>query len=267
MKIAILDDGIDQTHPFFDPTGYAYPAGFPKGDTALHDAEGDRRALLPVAVDLVEVRGPPVRPRLLRARHARRRASPRATTTRSPRGPRGRVTVSGIAPRAYLGNYKVLTVPTRSYGLDGNAPEIAKAIDQAVVDGMNVINLSLGEPEVEPTRDVVVQALDNAAAAGIVPVVAAGQRVRPLRPRIDRLARERARRDRGRRIQRGRRRLAGGRDRVLLLGRADADLAAARSPTSPRPARASSPRSRTTRGTSGTARAWRRPTSPGPRRS
>jgi len=39
---------------------------------------------------------------------------------------------------------------------------------------MNVINLSLGEPEVEPTRDIVVRAIDAAAAAGVVPVVAAG---------------------------------------------------------------------------------------------
>ena len=39
---------------------------------------------------------------------------------------------------------------------------------------MNVINLSLGEPEIEPSRDIVVQAIDAAAAAGVVPVVAAG---------------------------------------------------------------------------------------------
>ena len=65
-------------------------------------------------------------------------------------------------------------MPTADFGLDGNSPEIAKAIDQAVADGMNVINLSIGEPEVEPRRDIVVQALDNAAAAGVVPVVAAG---------------------------------------------------------------------------------------------
>jgi Subtilase family. len=39
---------------------------------------------------------------------------------------------------------------------------------------MNVINLSIGEPEVQPNRDIVVKALDNAAAAGVVPVVAAG---------------------------------------------------------------------------------------------
>ena len=39
---------------------------------------------------------------------------------------------------------------------------------------MNVINLSLGEPEIEPSRDIVARALDAAAAAGVVPVVAAG---------------------------------------------------------------------------------------------
>ncbi len=39
---------------------------------------------------------------------------------------------------------------------------------------MDVINLSLGEPEIEPTRDIVVAAIDNAADAGVVPVIAAG---------------------------------------------------------------------------------------------
>jgi len=37
-----------------------------------------------------------------------------------------------------------------------------------------VINLSLGEPEVEPSRDIVVKAINGAAAAGVVPAIAAG---------------------------------------------------------------------------------------------
>src|SRR5205823_9844372 len=89
-------------------------------------------------------------------------------------GPSGTVKVSGIAPMAYLGNYKVLTIPTASFGLDGNSPEIVAGIEQAVKDGMDVINLSLGEPEIDPSRDVVVKAIDDAAAAGVVPVIAAG---------------------------------------------------------------------------------------------
>ena len=173
MKIAILDDGIDQTHPFFDPTGYAYPAGFPKGDTAFTTPKVIVARSFPSPSTSWKYAARPFDPDY--SEHATHVAGIAAGDDNTiATGPRGRVTVSGIAPRAYLGNYKVLTVPTRSYGLDGNAPEIAKAIDQAVVDGMNVINLSLGEPEVEPTRDVVVQALDTAAAAGIVPVVAAG---------------------------------------------------------------------------------------------
>src|SRR5207253_7854982 len=31
IKIAIVDDGVDSTNPFLNPTGYSYPAGFPKG--------------------------------------------------------------------------------------------------------------------------------------------------------------------------------------------------------------------------------------------
>src|SRR5205814_2382719 len=86
----------------------------------------------------------------------------------------GQPRLSGVAPRAYLGNYKVLTVPTPDVGLNGNSPEIVAGIEAAVQDGMNVINLSLGEPEVDPSRDAVAKALDGAAAAGVVPVVAAG---------------------------------------------------------------------------------------------
>ena len=79
-----------------------------------------------------------------------------------------------MAPNAYLGNYKVLTVPTENFGLNGNAPEIAAGVEAAVNDGMDIINLSLGEPEIEPSRDLVVAAINAAADAGVVPTIAAG---------------------------------------------------------------------------------------------
>ncbi len=50
----------------------------------------------------------------------------------------------------------------------------AADVEAAVVDGMNVINLSIGEPEISPSRDLVVQAIEGAARAGVVSVVAAG---------------------------------------------------------------------------------------------
>ena len=35
IKIGIIDDGLEATHPYFNPAGYTYPAGFPKGQTTL----------------------------------------------------------------------------------------------------------------------------------------------------------------------------------------------------------------------------------------
>src|SRR5437588_4923621 len=41
IKIGDIDTGIDETHPFFDPSGFTYPPGFPKcdaADSATHTA-------------------------------------------------------------------------------------------------------------------------------------------------------------------------------------------------------------------------------------
>jgi hypothetical protein len=35
IKIGVVDDGIDQTNQFFNPSGFSYPAGFPKGNTSF----------------------------------------------------------------------------------------------------------------------------------------------------------------------------------------------------------------------------------------
>ena len=112
MKIAIIDDGLDQTHPFFDPTrlrvsGRASRRATPRYTTPKVIVAS---AFAPPTPDL-EVREHAVRPELLRARDARRGHRRRRPRTRSRR-PAGHVSVSGIAPGAYLGNYKVLTMPT-----------------------------------------------------------------------------------------------------------------------------------------------------------
>ena len=173
MKIAILDDGLDQTHVFFDPTNFAYPAGFPKGNTAFTTPKVIVAKAFSPATNHWKYANTPFDP--VNSDHATNVAGIAAgdyNTVATIPGSRPRV--SGIAPNAYLGNYKVLTVPTTEFGLDGNSPEIAKGIEEAVKDGMDVINLSLGEPEIEPSRDIVVAAIDNAANAGVVSVIAAG---------------------------------------------------------------------------------------------
>ena len=170
VKIGILDQGIDQTHVFFDPSGFAYPPGFPKGNSAYTTPKVIvARAFAPPTTTW-KYASTPYDP--IYSEHATPVAGAAAgdydTLTSS------RVRASGIAPEAYLGNYKVLTVPTTQFGLDGNSPEIVKGIEAAVTDGMDVINLSLGQPEIAPSRDIVAAALDGAAAAGVVSVVAAG---------------------------------------------------------------------------------------------
>jgi subtilisin family serine protease len=173
IKIGIIDDGVDQTHPFFNPSGYVMPPGFPKGNRAYTTAKVIVARAFPPPGTSYQDAGLPFDPKL--SEHGTHVAGIAAGDDNTESDALGaQEPLSGIAPRAYIGNYKALTVPTPSFGLDGNSPEIVRAIEAAVADGMDVLNLSLGEPEVEPSRDIVVRALDGATRAGVVVAVAAG---------------------------------------------------------------------------------------------
>jgi len=176
IRIGIIDDGIDPSHPYFDPAGYTMPAGFPLGDPALTTAKVIvARAFAPPDAGWRYAATPFDPVNSSHGTHVAGIAAGNPSTSVPADGDRSPPVLSGVAPLAYLGNYKALTVPTASgVGLNGNSPEIVAAIEAAVADGMDVINLSLGEPQIDPARDAVAQALDNAAAAGVVPVVAAG---------------------------------------------------------------------------------------------
>ena len=170
IKIGIIDDGVDQRHTFFDPTGFTMPDGFPKGQVGFTTAKVIVARAFPPPSATWKYANLPFDPEDSgHATHVAGIAAGDANTLANG------MRISGVAPRAYIGNYKALTIPTAGgFGLNGNAPEIVAAIEAAVADGMDVINLSLGEPEIEPSRDLVARALDAAAAAGVVPVVAAG---------------------------------------------------------------------------------------------
>jgi subtilisin family serine protease len=169
MKIGIIDDGIETKHPYFDPAGYSYPPGFPKGQTKYTTPKVIVQRTFTPPGSTWKYASLPFDPnQSFHATHV-------AGIAAGDHGTHdGTLALSGVAPQAYLGNYKALTTPTADFGLDGNSGEITAAIEAAVSDGMDVINLSLGEPEIAPARDIVVQALDAAARAGVVPVVAAG---------------------------------------------------------------------------------------------
>ena len=169
MKIGIIDDGIDSAHTYFSPTAFTYPAGFPKGQTSYASTKVIvQRAFAPASTTYANATLPYDPNESFHATHVAGIAAGDHNT------PTGSGLATGVAPNAYLGNYKALAVPTPDFGLDGNAAELAAAVESAVADGMNVINLSLGEPEIEPSRDLVVAALNAAARVGVIPVVAAG---------------------------------------------------------------------------------------------
>ncbi|MDM5327431.1 S8 family serine peptidase [Neobacillus sp. CF12] len=78
------------------------------------------------------------------------------------------IAVTGVAPGVELYGYKVLG----PYG-SGSYSNILAGIERAVVDGMDVINLSLGSNHNDPLDPTSI-AINNAALAGTVAVIAAG---------------------------------------------------------------------------------------------
>ena len=170
VKIGIIDDGVDPSHPFFDPTGYTYPAGFPKGNRQFTTPKVIvARSFAPASTTWKYARLP------FDSAESEHGTHVAGIAAGDPIGApvQGRSSLSGVAPRAYIGNYKALSTPSR-FGLIDNAPEIVAAIEAAVKDGMDVINMSFGEFETDPARSPVDEAVDGAAAAGVVPVAAAG---------------------------------------------------------------------------------------------
>ena len=171
IKIGIIDDGVDQTHRVLRPGGLRDASRVSEGPGGVHDGEGHRRPRRSRR---------PARPgatppsRSTRSSRATGRTSPGSPPGTATRSQRARGSAGSRRARTSATTRRSPSRPTPNVGLDGNAPEIVAAIEAAVADGMDVINLSIGEPEIEPSRDVVALALDAAAAAGVVPVVAAG---------------------------------------------------------------------------------------------
>lgn len=148
VKIAILDSGIDETHPGLRDSTLAMPAGFPKAgssDDASHTTtkviaarnfisslaigDGTPETTLP---DDLSVRD--------RVGHGTAVAMIAAGVEHtSPLG-----TIAGAAPKAYLGNYKIFGSPGV---LDITTGDIVlQALDAAFRDGMDVALLPVGFP-------------------------------------------------------------------------------------------------------------------------
>lgn len=169
MKIAIIDSGIDPTHPGLQPGGLVAPSDYPKvnSDADLPYTNG-KIIVARSYVGLLAYRDPDYSPRD-HVGHGTALAMAAAGIPNS--GPLG--TISGVAPRAYLGNYKIFGTPGFNDNTTNDA--ILKALDDAVADGMDIINLSLGDDFASRlSDDIEVQAVERATQAGVIVVAAAG---------------------------------------------------------------------------------------------
>ena len=157
IKIAILDTGIDITNPLFSDAGFTVPAGFPKTSSGSENLVNSKviaaKSFVAGAATAADQNG-----------HGSNVAGIAAgSVTISPLG-----SICGVAPMAYLGNYRVLGATG-----SGRTDLIARAIDEAVADGFDVLNMSFGG-DAGTDLDIVSRACENAVAGGRVAVVAAG---------------------------------------------------------------------------------------------
>ena len=170
VKIGIIDTGIDQTHPFLTDNSLTIPAGFPKCDaidSAIRTPDSQCKFVsnkVIVAKVFETLTDFDAHAAQAHGSHVSGIAAGVANTC----APFVGCTLSGIAPKAFLGNYNVFPGNV----LSASSHDIAKAVEAAVADGMDVLNLSLGgtaNPD-----DVLVNAVNSATDAGVVVAIAAG---------------------------------------------------------------------------------------------
>ena len=142
VKVAVVDDGVDQEHPFLDPKGFSFPPGFPKGATGSTTPKvivargfaGPGANSAPLDRDN-SFHGTFVAGVIAGVKTDVEAGQP-GFCIESAGGCHPAVKdVEGVAPRAYIGNYRVFNVPAPS-PLGGccsaNSPEIVAAFEAAV---------------------------------------------------------------------------------------------------------------------------------------
>lgn len=139
LKVAVIDTGIDYNHPDLKDN---YLGGFDFVDW-------DENPMETISPD----------PNL---------ATTHGTHVAGIIAGTGKVKIKGVAPEAKILAYRVL-----GPGGSGTTENVVLGIERAVQDGANVLNLSLGNILNVPDWPTSI-ALDNAARAGVIPVVAAG---------------------------------------------------------------------------------------------
>ncbi len=166
VKVAIVDSGIDQDHPCFDDAGYSAPAGFPRGQqqytsnkvlvAKVFNNQGNLNGFDAKAVDS-------------HGTHVAGTVACNFETTAEVSGVAIPYAPSGVAPRAFLGNYNVFPGNVES----ARSEDILNALDAAYADGMDVANMSLGGGA-SGIQDLLTIAVNNLDLANMVIAVSAG---------------------------------------------------------------------------------------------
>jgi uncharacterized protein (TIGR03437 family) len=183
IKIGILDTGLEFTNPAFQDSSLSVPAGFPKCTSGQPTDCAFTNSKVIVARSYAELlagaTGPnpaeysspdDVSPRdrfghgtaIAMAAAGEAITAPAIDTTGAP------ITIRGMAPKAYIGVYKI--AGTFGYSTDET---MIQAVGDAVADGMDVISTSLGAVAYAASDPVSI-AYEAAAKAGPVVVVSAG---------------------------------------------------------------------------------------------
>ncbi|MBI4460537.1 MAG: S8 family serine peptidase [Acidobacteria bacterium] len=183
VRIAVVDTGVDINHPMLQDASLVPPAGFPRftagsGPTSKcpnANFTSDQRftnSKVIVARNYVSLLGNPDPNCDAMDRDGHGTFIAGAAAGRRVQA--SAASISGIAPKAFIGSYKVFG--TQGVNEDASSSGIIKAVDDAVKDGMNVINLSLGSPAdgVTPDRDALALAVGVAVDSGVTVVTAAG---------------------------------------------------------------------------------------------
>ena len=164
IKIGMIDSGIDINHPGFADLGFLAPAGFPKGDPNYTNNK------VIVARSYTSLLPAPDPDPSARDEQGHGTSTAMAAAGIDNIGPL--TPICGAAPSAFLGAYKVFGTPGVNDSSSDSA--ILKALDDAVADGMDVVNLSLSSNLAPSGGDVEVTAVNQAVAAGVIVVVSAG---------------------------------------------------------------------------------------------
>ena len=160
IKIGIVDTGIDSSHPAFQGFGTAIPAGFPKFSSPAEKANTNNKVI--VSRDYSGAGGVDT------DGHGTGNAMVAAGLRYDPAA-YGISPFSGFAPGAWLGNYA-------AFGGNATTFTLMQAVQDAVSDGMNVVNMSGGFPATSGSDEVgpFSRTIDAAFAAGTLVVVSAG---------------------------------------------------------------------------------------------